>query len=91
MSNDATLHLRLPAKLKGRLEALARSTKRSKSYLAVEAIAAYVDTNAWQVAEIKRGLAEADAGGPFIEHEAVVDWLESWGTDHERPPPKPRK
>jgi predicted transcriptional regulator len=53
---------RIEPALKARLEALARSTKRSKSYLAAEAIAAYVELNEWQIAEIKAGIAELDAG-----------------------------
>lgn len=30
---------------------------------------------------------ELDAGR-FVSHEAVMRWLESWGTDNELPPPK---
>jgi len=39
-----------------------RSTKRSKSFLAAEAIAAYVELNEWQIGEIAAGLAELDSG-----------------------------
>jgi predicted transcriptional regulator len=53
---------RIDAALKAKLEALARSTKRSKSYLAAEAIAAYVELNEWQIAEIEAGIAELDRG-----------------------------
>jgi len=53
---------RIDAALKAKLEALARSTKRSKSYLATQAIAAYVEQNEWQIAEIEAGIAELDAG-----------------------------
>lgn len=59
---------RIDAVLKAKLEALARSTKRSKSYLAAEAIAAYVELNHWQIAEIEAGLAELDAG-EVVSHE----------------------
>ena len=45
--------VRLPPEVSDKLEALARDTKRSKSYLAGEAIASYVEMNAWQVARIK--------------------------------------
>lgn len=40
----------------------------------------------WKLAEIREGLAEADAG-ETVPHEKVADWLRSWGTDHELPPP----
>ena len=53
---------RIDAALKAKLEALAQRTKRSKSYLAAEAIAAYVELNEWQIAEIEAGIAELDSG-----------------------------
>jgi predicted transcriptional regulator len=62
--------VRLDARLKAKLEALARSTRRPKSHLAAEAIAAYVDLNAWQIAEIEAGIAELEAGGAVSQDEA---------------------
>jgi len=61
---------RIDAALKAKLEALARSTKRSKSYLAAEAIAAYVELNEWQIGEIEAGIAELDAGEVLSQAEA---------------------
>ena len=61
MSSEV-LTVRVDRKLKKRLDALARSTKRSRSFLAAEAIASYVETNDWQVAEIGAAVKEADAG-----------------------------
>ena len=69
------------------MEALARSAGRSASYLANEAIASYVEANAWQVGETRLAVEKADAGGPFVPHEDVAAWLQSWGTDDEAPPP----
>jgi predicted transcriptional regulator len=54
--------VRLDDNLKKRLEALARGTKRSKSFLAAEAIAEYLDREAWQIEETQKALQEADAG-----------------------------
>ena len=65
------------------LDALARDTKRSKAYLAGEAIAAFVGRNAWQVARIKAALEDAHSGSPGVPHERVDEWMDSWGTDHE--------
>ena len=65
------LTVRLNGGLKARLEALARSTKRSRSYLAAEAIAAYVELNEWHIAEIEAGIAELDGGRAVSEHESV--------------------
>jgi RHH-type rel operon transcriptional repressor/antitoxin RelB len=61
---------RIDAALKAKLEALARSTKRSKSYLAAEAIAAYVELNEWQIGEIEAGIAGLDAGEVLSEEQA---------------------
>ncbi len=58
---SSTMTIRLEDGIKNRLDQLANVTQRSKSFLAAEAIAAYVDTNEWQLAEIQAALAEADA------------------------------
>ena len=69
-ADTAIITTRIDAALKARLEALARSTKRSKSYLAAEAIAAYVELNEWQIAEIEAGIAELDRGEVLSAEEA---------------------
>ena len=74
-ANDSTVvTARIDAVLKSRLDALARSTKRSKSYLAAEAIAAYVALNEWQIGEIEAGIAELDAGSGISEEEAEAHY-----------------
>lgn len=72
MDGDSTtiVTARIDAALKAKLEALARGTKRSKSYLAAEAIAAYVALNEWQIAEVEAGIAELDAGEAIAEEHA---------------------
>jgi RHH-type transcriptional regulator, rel operon repressor / antitoxin RelB len=68
---DTTLvTARIDPVLKAKLEALARSTRRSKSYLAAEAIAAYVELNQWQIGEIEAGIAELDAGTVLSQDQA---------------------
>ena len=69
VADTTVITTRINTALKARLEALARSTKRSKSFLAAEAIAAYVEINEWQIGEIKAGLAELDAGAALSEKE----------------------
>ena len=56
MSDSAMVRVRLPKSVKNKLERLARSTKRSRSALAAEAIAGYVEVNEWQIAGIKQAL-----------------------------------
>lgn len=70
VADTTVVTTRIDAALKARLEALARSTRRSKSFLAAEAIAAYVELNEWQIGEIAAGLAELDAGHALSEIEA---------------------
>jgi antitoxin component of MazEF toxin-antitoxin module len=40
----------------------------------------------WKLSEIRAGLAEAESG-ETVPHEKVTDWLRSWGTESEMPPP----
>jgi predicted transcriptional regulator len=90
MAKTTTMTVRIAPELNEKLDALARDTKRTKAFLASEAIAAYVDRNAWQIAHIKAGLAEAESGAPSIPHDDIERWMDSWGTDHELPPPEPK-
>jgi predicted transcriptional regulator len=82
--------IRVDADTKQRLEKLATATTRTKSFLAAEAIRAYLDMNEWQVQEIQTTVQEADAADPaeFIPHEEVQTWLHSWGTKRERKAPR---
>lgn len=82
-----TLSIRLDASTKKRLDALAKRSKRSKSFLAAEAIAAYVETEEWQLGELQDGIAELDSG-QAVSHEKVSKWLKSWGKPGETKAPK---
>ena len=72
---STTVTLRLEDAVKDKLEKLAESTHRSRSYLAAEAIKVYVENNEWQIAEIHQAINEADAGDFASQKEvnAVVD------------------
>jgi RHH-type rel operon transcriptional repressor/antitoxin RelB len=87
MSTSTTLTLRLDAATRKRLEALARSTKRSKSFLAGEAIAAYLEAQEWQLGEVRAGLSEL-ASGKKVSGEEVTAWLKTWGKTGEKSPPR---
>jgi len=69
MPESSVLTLRLETKLKKQLDRLSKSMNRSRSFLAAQAIQEYVSVNEWQIAEIKKGLAEADAGDFATEEE----------------------
>ena len=82
-----TLSIRIDTGTKQRLEALARQSKRSKSFLAAEAIAAYVEAEEWQLGEIRSAIAELDAQ-QGVSHEKVTKWLNSWGKPGEKTAPR---
>jgi RHH-type transcriptional regulator, rel operon repressor / antitoxin RelB len=62
MPESSVLTLRLDAKLKKQLDRISKSMNRTRSFVAAQAIQEYVSVNEWQINEIKKGLAEADAG-----------------------------
>ena len=83
---STTLTIRVDESDKARLDALARSTGRSRSFLAAEAIAEYLAVNEWQIEAIRSAIAETERG-ETISHEAVREWVASWDTDQELEPP----
>ncbi len=85
--SSTTFTVRVDSAVKKRLEKLVKSTGRSRSFLAAEAINEYLDVNEWQVARIKRTITSLDRG-KGVAHERVKDWVTSWGSDDERPSPK---
>jgi RHH-type transcriptional regulator, rel operon repressor / antitoxin RelB len=90
MSETTTITIRLDAALKTKLEALAKSTQRSRSWLAAEAIAAYIEQESWQIEQIEAAVQQADRpDAEWIAHEDVSTWLKSWGTDGETASPCP--
>jgi RHH-type transcriptional regulator, rel operon repressor / antitoxin RelB len=72
-----TMTVRLEDEVKDRLELLAEPTQRSKSFLAAEAIVAYVENNEWQIGEIKAALKEADAGD-FASDKDIAGIARKW-------------
>jgi predicted transcriptional regulator len=46
---------------KKRLDALSKRSRRSKSFLAAEAIVAYVEAEEWQFGEIQAGIKDLDS------------------------------
>jgi len=85
--NTETFSVRLDRSAKVRLQKLAKSTGRSRAFLAAEAISGYLDTNEWQVAGINKALASLDRG-KGIAHARVSKWVASWETSKERRAPR---
>ncbi|MCX7202949.1 MAG: hypothetical protein NTV17_11970 [Burkholderiales bacterium] len=57
-----TINVRLPESLYNQIEALAKATARTKSFLAIDALTNYVQSESWQIRDIHEGVKEADAG-----------------------------
>ena len=74
---STTMTLRLEDDVKARLDKLADATQRSKSFLAAEAIREYVESNEWQIREIKAALKEANAGD-FASDAEVAALAKKW-------------
>lgn len=60
--STTTLTVRVETGIAKRLEHLAEATRRSKSYLAAEAIEEYLAVQEWQVQAILQGAEQAEAG-----------------------------
>ncbi|RJF55090.1 ribbon-helix-helix protein, CopG family [Serratia inhibens] len=58
----SVMSVRLPEELSEQLEALAKATGRTKSFLAGQAIRDFINREAWQIAEIQQAITEADKG-----------------------------
>jgi RHH-type rel operon transcriptional repressor/antitoxin RelB len=69
--------LRLDDEVKDRLDKLAETTQRSKSFLAAEAIREFVENNEWQIHETRAALKEAQAGD-FASDEDVAALAKKW-------------
>ena len=69
---SSTMTVRLEDDVKSRLDQLAQATRRSKSYLAAEAIRDFVENNEWQIREIQTALQEADAGDFASDEDLAV-------------------
>ena len=89
-TTSETLSIRLDKATKRRLGLLAKYSRRSKSFLAAEAIAAYVESEEWQLGEIQAGLKELDEGRG-VAHDDVARWMGSWGRRSESKAPGPKK
>ena len=71
MTISTTVTIRVSAETKDKLDRLAHDTRRSKSFLAAEAVEAYVDRELEIIDGIKRGLADMEAGR-LVPHEQAM-------------------
>ena len=76
MNASTTMTIRVPAQVADRLGRLAEGTRRSRSFLAAEAVAAYVDRELAIIEGIERGLADV-AAGRVVDHDVAMDQIDA--------------
>lgn len=76
MPDSTTMTIRVSNDLKERLGRLAHDTRRSKSFLAAEAVSAYVDRELEIIEGIQRGLDDVKAGR-VVSHADAMDEIEA--------------
>lgn len=83
-TQSETVTVRLSPEMKSRLDELATHTRRTKSFIAGEAIAGYVERELAIVAGIKRGLADVEAGRTVPHEEAMRQIFETIARAHKK-------
>ena len=76
MAED-TISVRIGSDKKAALDAIAAESGRELGAVIEEALAAYLELHAWQVAHIEEGLRQADAG-EFASEAEVADAFARW-------------
>lgn len=82
--------VRMPDELLEQLELAAEKLRRSKGWIINDAVKEYLsreERKAQMLEETRQALADIKAGR-LVDGEEVMGWLESWGTDQEKAPPK---
>ena len=84
------LAIELDEQLAARLEAAAAREQKTVETFAADTLARAIDDlDSW--AEDEAAYAEYERTGEAIPLSAMEDWVKSWGTTDELPPPKPCK
>ena len=60
--NRETISFRLETGKKEKLDAVAATLDRDRSYLLNQAVDAYLEVHHWQIEHIRKGIRQADAG-----------------------------
>lgn len=72
MAATETMTFRMTPETKRQLETIAQETRRSKAFLAAEAVAAYARHEIEIIEGIKRGMADVEAGRVVPHDEAMA-------------------
>ena len=72
-----TISFRIDADKVSALDTLAQALDRDRSHLLNEAVAAYLETQRWQVEQIRKSLRQADEG-KLVPHAKVKQMARKW-------------
>jgi predicted transcriptional regulator len=84
--------VKLDEETRGRLKSLGESRQRSAHWLMREAIREYLEKEEAIEArnrEADEAWADYKRSGKFVSHEAMVAWLDTWGSDQDQEGPVP--
>ncbi len=82
--------VRMPEHLMDKLEAVAEKLDRSKGWIIKEALSQYVahlDREEQRLLDTRQAVADIESGN-IIDGDEVIAWIESWGSDNEKPTPQ---
>ena len=90
LSRMGMTSVRMPDELLEQLNLAAEKLRRSKGWIINDALREYLAREERKTRILEQTLEALDdvKAGRLIEGEEVMDWLKSWGTDHEKSPPK---
>lgn len=75
-SASTTMTIRVSTAVKDKLDRLAHDTRRSRSFLAAEAVSAYVERELQIIEGVQRGLADVEAGR-LVDHDQAMAEIEA--------------
>jgi len=75
-----TTTVRIDDDVIGRVDGLAKTLSRSRSWVIKQAIDRFLEYEEWFVKEVKDGLSEVERG-EIATHEEVVAKFRKWGAD----------
>lgn len=79
---DSTFSVRLPEDLKREIDAYATETRRSRSFIVKEAIAAYLDERGAYIKALNAAVDSIETE-PTYDFDTVKKWTKTWGTEDE--------
>ncbi len=80
------MSLRISSEMKEKLERISSDTKRPVSDIAEEALSEYLLQQEMEAKALDEAIERADRGD-FVSHDAVADWLRTWGSADEKAAP----